>query len=106
MANQNLSQAIPFLAEFIKLSDYMKIHATNMIRQINSDELDPDEKVLCLDALADMLDTKKNENIAKVIQEADKIVSTWPKWKQNILKQSGRPTVSTTRKPIANDDVY
>lgn len=44
--------------------------------------------------------------ILKTINDASRIVSTWPEWKQNILEKSGSPTVSTPRKPIANDDVY
>jgi hypothetical protein len=76
MTNQKLSQAIPFLAEFIKLSDYMKIHATKIIQNIHSGELDPDEKVLCLDALANMLNIRdvkisKNEWL-KIMKPLDR----------------------------------
>lgn len=34
---------------------------------------------------------------------ASKLVATWPVWKQNILEQSGRPTVDVPRDPIVNE---
>lgn len=37
-------------------------------------------------------------------KRASREVATWPPWKQNILVQSGKPTVDTPRTPIPSDD--
>lgn len=34
------------------------------------------------------------------IEHCSAVVKTWPLWKQNILAQSGSPTVPTPRTPI------
>lgn len=42
------------------------------------------------------------EEMRKQIEDARKVVRTWPEWKQNILVQSGQPTVSVPREPVNN----
>jgi hypothetical protein len=36
------------------------------------------------------------------VAKATKLVASWPKWKQNILEQSGKPTVDVPRQPIVD----
>jgi len=40
------------------------------------------------------------EEVRKQMKIAAKLVESWPVWKQNILDQSGRPSVDVPRTPI------
>lgn len=46
----------------------------------------------------------------KTLQEqidlANKLIDTWPDWKKNILRDSGKSTLTIPRKPIVNEDYY
>jgi hypothetical protein len=54
----------------------------------------------------------KNEDIEprkaflRALKEAKELVDSWPKWKQNILENSGKSTVDVPRKPVINDDGF
>lgn len=43
-----------------------------------------------------------SDEFQKHLNDARKIVESWPKWKQNILKHSASPTVSAPREPVCN----
>lgn len=45
------------------------------------------------------------EELQQQIQNATKLVESWPQWKRNILIQNAQPTVSTPRPPINNQSV-
>ena len=38
----------------------------------------------------------------RAMERASKIVASWPLWKQNILVDSGSPTVRVPRTPVNN----
>ena len=42
------------------------------------------------------------EEIRERMEAATVLVKAWPEWKQNILAQSSRPTVSTPREPVSS----
>ena len=44
------------------------------------------------------------EEWSKQMEIAKKIVESWPLWKQNLLEQSSKPTVSVPREPIYDPD--
>jgi hypothetical protein len=44
------------------------------------------------------------EEMRQQIEDARKVVNTWPEWKQNILIHSAQPTVSTPREPVNNQN--
>lgn len=44
------------------------------------------------------------EEFAVALKSASDTVKTWPKWKQNILKDSLSPTVPVPRTPVDNSD--
>ena len=48
-------------------------------------------------------DTMSKEDFAAFLQWASAVVSQWPQWKQNVLKNSMRPTRSSPRVPVCND---
>ena len=43
-------------------------------------------------------------SIAIAARRASRQVATWPKWKQDILRDSGKATNDTPRTPICNND--
>lgn len=43
---------------------------------------------------------KKREDFLKHLEEASKIVNSWPAWKRNILKYSSRATNDIPRQPV------
>ena len=45
---------------------------------------------------------KPNDLFLKHLKEASKIVSTWPKWKQNVLKQREKTSRQNYRKELEN----
>ena len=42
------------------------------------------------------------EEFKKQFEIASALVETWPAWKQNILENSAKPTVSVPRAPVDN----
>ncbi len=42
------------------------------------------------------------EQLLEQFEIANAIVSQWPKWKQNLLEDSSKPTVSVPRTPVDN----
>lgn len=44
------------------------------------------------------------EEVREQIERATKLVESWPKWKQNILVNSGKPSFDTPREPVDNFD--
>jgi hypothetical protein len=42
------------------------------------------------------------EQLQEQFEIADAIVSQWPKWKQNLLEDSSKPTVAVPRTPVDN----
>lgn len=40
------------------------------------------------------------QEIKKAIVETTKLVEAWPEWKQHILRDSARPTISQPREPV------
>ena len=40
------------------------------------------------------------EEVREQMKLAVKLVESWPLWKQNILEQSGKPTVDPPREPV------
>lgn len=42
------------------------------------------------------------EEFRKQMNIAVALVNSWPLWKQNLLEQSSKPTVSKPRKPVIN----
>lgn len=48
----------------------------------------------------------EEQQFAASLAAATAEVETWPAWKQNILRDSGSPTVRTPRTPVVHDDAY
>lgn len=44
------------------------------------------------------------EDLQLQIENATKLVNSWPQWKQKILIQSAQPTVSSPRTPVNNQE--
>ena len=44
-----------------------------------------------------------HEEFRERLREAAAVVETWPKWKQNIVQDSLRPTFDVPREPVVND---
>ncbi len=42
------------------------------------------------------------EQLLEQFEIANAVVSQWPKWKQNLLVDSSKPTVSVPRAPVDN----
>ncbi len=42
------------------------------------------------------------EELKRHIERVTKLVESWPKWKQDILKNSNKPTVDVPREPVVN----
>lgn len=42
------------------------------------------------------------QELNQIIQEAEKLVRSWPEWKRSVLANSSASTVPIPRKPVVN----
>lgn len=75
----------------------------SLIASIENECISDDDAIAIQSRIDKALSRGKRNHFWRHCQEASERVKRWPKWKQNILTDSAKPTLDIPRQPVVND---